>query len=277
VAFTDVRTRSLYQARALKVGPIFTGTGGSSNVGREVAEALAQGAGADGLLQRFQLLVWPDGSPPWSRPNSPDTAALERAYRVFEKLDKVCHMGAEPVVLRFAPDAQELFDQWRDELEGRLRGDDLARSPAFEAHLAKYRSLMPSLALLFHLAELADERTSVSLVSERVSMSNAQRAAAWCEFLELHARKVYSAELATRRAPSLALARKIEAGAVQHGVNVRDLYRPQWSGLRTPEAVTAGLEELERLGWLRVVSTATGGRPEQVVHLHPELRAGGKP
>jgi hypothetical protein len=35
VAFTDVRTRSLYQARALKVGPIFTGTGGSSNVGRE--------------------------------------------------------------------------------------------------------------------------------------------------------------------------------------------------------------------------------------------------
>jgi hypothetical protein len=54
-----------------------------------------------------------------------------------------------PLVLTFAPDAQALFREWLSQLEARLRGDELA--PVMQAHLAKYRSLMPSLALLFSL------------------------------------------------------------------------------------------------------------------------------
>ncbi|UCC31230.1 MAG: DUF3987 domain-containing protein [Phycisphaerales bacterium] len=53
--------------------------------------------------------------------------------------------------LRFASDAQERFDHWRAIIEGRLRSG--ANHPAIESHLAKYRALVPSPALLTHLAE----------------------------------------------------------------------------------------------------------------------------
>src|SRR5579884_2337632 len=46
-----------------------------------VAEAVSDGAGADGLLQRFQLLAWPDRLGEWHRPQHwPDTAAKHRAW-----------------------------------------------------------------------------------------------------------------------------------------------------------------------------------------------------
>src|SRR5690349_7849938 len=52
---------------------------------------------------------------------------------------------------RFSAAAQERFSAWRKELEQKIRGGHL--EPALESHLAKSRSLLPKLALLFHLAE----------------------------------------------------------------------------------------------------------------------------
>jgi len=46
---------------------------------------------------------------------------------------------------------RELFIEWLAELEAKIRGDEL--HPALVSHLSKYRSLMPSLALLFELAD----------------------------------------------------------------------------------------------------------------------------
>jgi hypothetical protein len=92
----------------------------------------------------------------------PDVEAKNRAYEVFRRLDALNpeDFGASgedeegiPAV-RFTGDAQEIFDQWRDELEVRLRSTELP--PALESHLAKYRSLMPSLALIFQLIEFVD-------------------------------------------------------------------------------------------------------------------------
>jgi hypothetical protein len=119
--------------------------------------------GDDGLLQRFQLLVWPDPQPTWRNVDRwPNVEAKNRAYEVFRRLDALNpkNLGAHgkdeegiPAV-RFTEDAQEVFDQWRDELEVRLRSTELP--PALESHLAKYRSLMPSLALIFQLIEFVD-------------------------------------------------------------------------------------------------------------------------
>ena len=53
--------------------------------------------------------------------------------------------------LRFSLEGQEIFNAWRTELELRLRKGDLL--PALESHLAKYRSLMPSIALIFYAVE----------------------------------------------------------------------------------------------------------------------------
>ena len=48
------------------------------------------GAGNDGLLQRFQLFVWPDVSKEWRNVDEwPDTEAKNEAFAVFEYLDKL--------------------------------------------------------------------------------------------------------------------------------------------------------------------------------------------
>jgi hypothetical protein len=83
----------------------------------------------------------------------------------------------QPLQLKFALDAQELFAEWIQELEHKLRSDEL--HPALVSHLAKYRSLMPSLALLF---ELADGGTDAA------SLVHAQQSAAppgWFQKIEL--------------------------------------------------------------------------------------------
>ncbi len=243
-----------------------------------VAEALG-GGGADGLLQRFQLLVWPDGLPPYQRTTrEPDRAARERAFTVYQALDglNVASVGATldgtggVPCLAFDAEAQALFDTWRDELEMRLRGEELQRTPAFCSHLAKYRSLMPSLALLFYLIDRA-AGVGVSGVSG-IPLHAARCSAAWCDYLEAHARKLYRRELAAVSEAAAALAARLEAGDVVDGERVRDLHRRQWSGLRTPEAVWQALVTLERVGWVRVVDRSTPGSPSYAVNLHPELK-----
>lgn len=117
-----------------------------------LADALRDGPNNDGLIQRFQLLVWPDMEPGWEYVDrAPDPASESIPKRVFRNLVALDSEG--PMRFRFAPDAQELFIKWLARLEARVRGEEL--HPALVSHLGKYRSLMPALALLFELADWA--------------------------------------------------------------------------------------------------------------------------
>lgn len=261
---------------------------------RYLDDAMGSGSGADGLLQRFQLLIWPE-TVPWERVDrSPDEQAFNRVLRIFQKLDSLdpSDVGAvEPEggvpFLRFDDDAQMFFDEWRDRLEHRLRSRQMAGTPAFEAHIAKYRSLMPSLALIFHLVENV-ERTyktletssgggSVGFDGRRVGLSSAMLAANWCDFLEAHAVKIYSAELNQDILSGLELARHIEAGDVLDGMSVRDIYLKGWSRLTTSEAAEAAAAAIEGAGWCRIEDRGPGpkgGRPSRILRIHPSLNGG---
>jgi putative DNA primase/helicase len=73
-----------------------------------LADALTDGPSNDGLIQRFQLLVWPDTDPKWEyvdRP--PDAASEERASRIFRELVELD--AQQPARFRFGEDAQQLF------------------------------------------------------------------------------------------------------------------------------------------------------------------------
>lgn len=247
---------------------------------------------ADGMLQRFQLLVWPDEMPPWAPPQSwPDKAARERAYEVFARLDGLEFRSPdhendlEPHLLCFIPEAGRAFAAWHDGHERRLRGKELEATPHFAAHIAKYGSLAASLAVVFHLVELAGdvarwvfdgERWSLAGELPPVTLEAVHLALDWVGFLEEHARKVYAAETGADVQAAHHLAEGIRAGAVVDGQTVREVQRSSryWAdGERLGEA----LGVLERLGWLRVVEVEPGplgGRPSEVVRLHPELRGG---
>lgn len=246
-----------------------------------LVDALRDGPTNDGLIQRFQLLVWPDTAPDWNYVDrAPDAVSEQQAARVFRKL---VELDAEnPARFRFASDAQELFIEWLAKLEAKIRGDEL--HPALISHLSKYRSLMPSLALLFELADRAGvEGFEGSLLGDSlnfVTLEHARQAAAWCEYLESHARRVYSCIVTPqiRAARELAdhLKRK-HIGNKDGGFDwfaARDVYLKGWSGLDTPEAVRAAAEVLQDAGWVRSLSGESGpfgGRPSNRYEVNPAV------
>ncbi len=241
-----------------------------------VNDALGEAEKADGLLQRFQVLVYPDlrGYDPVDR--WPDLESKNRAYDVFkglatfnaEAFGAVADEEGEVPHVRFGTEAQEVFDAWRAEFEPRFRGGEYPA--AIESHFMKYRSLFASLALIFEVVDYIGGESNGKVVGK----TSALRAVVWCEYLESHAMRVYSPTLDVGVVSAKALLDRIDAGDVSHGDKVREIYRNQWSHLTTPEEVAAAIEVLERHGWARraTVKPKGGGRPSETLHVHPDLR-----
>jgi Protein of unknown function (DUF3987) len=244
---------------------------------RYVRDALEEAEKADGLLQRFQMVVWPDLKPYRRVDQPPNIEAIAAANLVFEKLDTFDpeEFGATPgkdgevPFVRFSPEAQEVFDSWRDELEPRyLSGDYPA---ALEAHFAKYRSLFASLALIFEvIAHIGDESEGWA-----VGETSAHRAAAWCEYLESHAHRLYHPALMAPVLAADALLEKIQDGAIAHRTKLRLIVDKGWEGLSTTEKVREAVSVLEAHGWVRLVKIKPPtGRPSEELFVHPDLRGG---
>jgi len=208
----------------------------------------------DGLLQRLQLLVFPDEVKDWKLIDlAPDIEARDRAYRIIEKLAGMdfTEYGAvegEPgcsAYLRFSDKAQTVFNEWITDLEiNKLRSDG---HPMVIEHLGKYRSLMPSLALIFHLIDIADGSPGGP-----VSLSATEKAAAWCDYLESHARRVYGLVLDIDQQAAETLAEKIQSGNLKDMFTVRDVYRKGWHLLNDKKLALSACEELVDAGWLKV-------------------------
>jgi putative DNA primase/helicase len=226
-----------------------------------LAGAVIGASDDDGLMQRFQVLVYPDVNSEWRKVDRlPNMQATEAVERVFH--DGAAMSVAEPFQARFSPDAQELFDDWWQELEQRLRSRELASH--LESHMAKYRSLMPSVALLLHIAEGSRE--------PEVPLIQAQRAADWCDYFWAHAKRVYSCVAMHEHGGAATLAEKIRKGSLGSEFTVRDVYVRGWSGLRNADEVLAALGPLQEAGWARPAYAGPGpkgGRPSEKYIINP--------
>jgi hypothetical protein len=234
-----------------------------------IRHAVKGGAGDDGLIQRFGLLVWPDNGGTWKDVDRwPDTAAKNQAFTVFERLEWLDpatigaqqdnDFGGNPAgvpYLRFAPDALGLFLEWRLDLENRLRSNDL--HPALESHFSKYRKLVPALALIIHLAE-----GSTGPVTRAATL----KALAWSEYLESHARRTYGAGAQPAVATAKLILKKIGQGRLSESFSSRDVWRPGWSMLTDREQVMESLKLLIDYGWLWEEQVETGGRRATIYH-----------
>ena len=179
----------------------------------------------------------------------------------------------------FNPEAQQLFVEWLSDLESKLRGGEL--HSAVVSHLSKYRKLMPALALLFELADRAagsfEGFVGASSGESRnfwVSLEHAQQAAAWCDYLESHARRVYSCVATPQMRAARELADKIRRKKVGESgsFSCREVYLKGWSGLDSPEAVRQAAEVLEDARWIRELAGESGpfgGRPANRYEVNP--------
>jgi hypothetical protein len=193
--------------------------------------------------------VWPDVQPRWEEIDRlPDTRAESRVEQILDRLLQIS--PEDPFRARFSAAAQERFSAWRKELEQRIRSGDL--EPALESHLAKSRSLLPKLALLFHLAKDGRE--------EEIPMVEAQRAAKFCSYLESHARRVYECVASRPVQLATALGQKLGRGKLANSFRVGDVYLQGWPGLDTAERARIAIRVLVDAGWVRPRSVRVGGR-----------------
>lgn len=234
-----------------------------------------RGMDNDGLLQRFQLLIYPDQPKHWKLVDrAPDMKAKERANNIFNKLAKMnfiehgaCkEVGDRYAYYRFDEQAQVFFNEWLCTLEQtQLQQDD---PPILLEHLSKYRSLMPSLALIFHLIAVADGQQS-----ERISVESIRSAWVWVLYLEKHARRIYGMANSLAQQAAIKLGNKILDGELQSPFSVRDVYRKEWTLLESRDIVQKACDELVDADWLSVGYPAQAiGRPKSPVYMiNPKL------
>ncbi|OGS81403.1 MAG: hypothetical protein A2Z94_04360 [Gallionellales bacterium GWA2_55_18] len=236
-----------------------------------VRQATGGGAGADGLLQRFGLMVYPDISPNWKEVDRyPDSMVREAVNLLAERLDNLnpAEIGAEVdqyggvPFLRFDDAAQVLFSEWRASLEIRLRSGD--EHPAIVSHLSKYRKLIPSLALINNLCD-----TRHGAVSEEALM----RAIAFSEYLESHAQRIYSYATRPDIDAAKTLLKRLAGGKLSNPFKTRDIYRAGWAGLETPAKAQAAIELLMEYRHLHERVMDTGGRPTSHFYLNEGVAA----
>jgi hypothetical protein len=134
---------------------------------------------------------------------------------------------------------------------------------AFEAHLAKYRKLVPALALINHLVDNGHDQ---------ISQQAMRKALAFSKYLETHARRLYGATNDPERAAARAILTKLRTGELHDGFTARDVHQHDWSGLTDREQVQDGLNLLMELHYLSASSAATlsqGGRPTTTYRANP--------
>lgn len=233
-------------------------------------QAISEGDN-DGFVQRLQLLVYPDPVAQWQYTDRwPDTEAKNRAYKVIENIAAM-ECGEDEQYLRFSPEGQAIFIKWLTWLQTqKLSNQD--EHPVILEHLAKYRSLMPTLALLFHLVKAADTGEQPGPVSEQA----AKMAAAWCQYLESHARRIYSLALNTQQAGAAKLAKKIKKKVLKDGFKLRHIQMKKWSLLTSKELIKEALDYMIEKHWIRESIPPKignqGGRPvAPAYHVNPKI------
>jgi putative DNA primase/helicase len=249
----------------------------SSRLAEYLRATIHGGNGDDGLIQRFQLAVYPDSQREWKNVDRwPDSKAKDRAYQLFETLDALTHaqLGIPPQEgehvpwVRFSEAGQNVFNEWRDDLERKIRDKNL--HPALESHLSKYRSLMHSLALLFALLNHADGNGAVG----EVSLGATTLAAAWCDFLENPAHRIYQGVTEGALFSARLLADRIQQNALPSPFTLGAVLRKSWTGLGTLDDVREAADLLEELHWVRAEKSSPGekgGCPRFHYRINPRL------
>jgi putative DNA primase/helicase len=239
------------------------------NILRGQAQEFA--SAGDGLLARFQIAYVPDhASTGRMRDISPNDQARQRLAKVFSSIGCVANHCAATVerlsdgftpVLRSTPEAFSWLSDCADKTIIPYSRD--AASPQLAAHFDKYVGALAKIALIVEVVTCLDSSQPLEHVSES-SMFQAWRIVS---HLISHAERIYGTLPAQEVQAAEKLLRAVCEGAITASTTLRQIYRLERGGLRTPADVWKGLELLQDLNFLRVEPSP---RNRQVIVLRPD-------
>lgn len=225
----------------------------------------------DGLMQRFQLLVWPDALDDVKLVDrKPDQAAINSYLQAIIRLNDIgiatlknsVVLPNGSALLHFDDQAQQVFNAWllaNEQLLGSGRIDH-----ARQSHLAKYRSLIPALALLFHLLDSHDDGVCEVCIIKAIGFA---------KFLKRHADRIYASISGHDQEAARSLARHLIDGDLSQGFTCRSVVMKGWSGLSNKARAQEALDALVEFGWLYAEEVRIG-RPTVKYYLHPQAGEG---
>jgi putative DNA primase/helicase len=227
------------------------------------------GERADGLLQRFQLIVWPDATSFEYVDRYPDKAAKDEAKAIFQYADTFdpesigghdSFDSNQPPYIRLSGAAQGLWVEWYTEFMRELRGVEECENTPLAAHLGKYPGLVGKLALILHVVDNPGAR--------EVSESAMMKALGWIQYLTPHARRVYHAVEHPETGAAELLLSRLKRGELPPVFAARDIYRKGWHGLSESASVKKACFLLRDYGWLveLPLEGGTAGRPADTVY-----------
>jgi len=233
----------------------------------------AQRGAGDGLLQRFQLFIWPDTFPAFDQAQQREPLSVqlrEGAAAVLDALGSIAPSGSGP--LRYTSEAQRIYDAWEVEHAAAVR--DMGRGEAYRAHLGKQPSTFARLALVFHALDVAALGVAHPDPAH-VGEAAAGLAADWCDYLRPHALKLWGEGRRGDVLDAREVLRFVERGRIRDGQKVSEARAVLAEGKAgmNGERLGAALRVLESCGAVRVetITPASGtGRPSKVLRLNPD-------
>lgn len=235
-----------------------------------IAQARAGGFDNDGMLQRFQMLVYPDfDTEQEDIDRSADNNAKSAAYSAIEGLRWLdpLKIGASPLpddnrnFLHFDDAAQNLFNKvWKDIRKREMSGLEDA---LMTAHLGKMPGTIAKLAMLIHLLDGGTGPITYRAIFKAVR---------WKSYLYKHIKRVHnmsekgSVELAIR------LGQRLKEGKLKEPFTLSDIKKKNWGGLGIDEVILKAIKTLEEENWVQEVIVEKNGRPTRRYVSNPRIR-----
>ncbi|MBS0604918.1 MAG: DUF3987 domain-containing protein [Verrucomicrobia bacterium] len=229
---------------------------------RYLREAMGRGSGADGFMQRFQFITYPDTRPCFELPKEGVPIDLEvQIQSLFEQMNRE---GGQDRTLCFSNDAQAVFDKWLVENENNARS---GQHPGYwESHLGKQSKAVAVLTIVLHrLKELFSGNQR-----DEVSPDTFQSALLLQSYFLSHARRCYESVSGGVVNDAEQILDLLKQKRLPPKFKAQEIYHHGLGGLSDSVRVRTALEFLQDFGWL-AFEKASGntGRHHEYWHLHP--------
>lgn len=232
---------------------------------RYLCEAMGRSGGADGFMQRFQLICYPDQGGVFTLTDKAIPASIENQIQIIiEQLD--AKAGAQSRCLAFSMEAQAYFDDWLVKHENHTRS---GMHPLYwESHLGKQAKVVALLTIALHRLNETWKET----IEDKIPLKTLDAALQAQKYYLAHARRCYDSIAGGTVSDAEVILNLIRERRLHQRFKAQDIYHQGLGGLSDSVRVRAALDLLQDNSWIgsELEGGATGRRHEFWV-VHPRI------
>ena len=207
-----------------------------NTIRQHLQQATHASIGNDGLMQRFQLISYPDVKEEFKNVDVQIPPDLKEGIaRLAADLDNIC---MDVKTLHYGEEAHKAFIDWYVVHQNRTRAEE---EEYWQSHLGKIPKLVGSLCIQLHLLD----NIMSGLPSDEISLSVFEKALRLADYYIAHARRAYGSTESRLLADARRILRMIRSGKIKARFKASDIYRNCSCSLSEPARTNASLEFLK--------------------------------